>query len=348
MSKLIICCDGTWNSPDEDEKGVPLATNVAKVAEAVPREDSQGVKQLTYYDTGVGTAGGKLKRIFAGSTGWGLSENLLEAYRFLIRNYQPEDLLYLFGFSRGAFTVRSLAGLVNSSGLLRPEFESMVDQAYELYRSRSESTHPRAREASLFRKTYAWADRIPVRFIGVWDTVGALGNPLLLMKSPLSSKFRFHDTDLSSTVENAFHAMAVDEKRRHFKATKWNKQGKSRGQVLEQRWFVGVHSNVGGGYPQTGLSDIALEWIVDKALDCGLEMAEIRTSPDVMQGPQESRKHVYKLVPKYYRPVCPDDGGNGQTCESVDDSVIRRWRENEEYRPQNLQEYFERHPEILD
>ena len=339
MKRIVICCDGTWNRPDQGRDGVALPTNVARLAKGVAEHDSEGVRQLTYYGIGVGAEGGWFRRMFAGATGWGLSANLKDAYRYLIRHYQPGDELYLFGFSRGAFTVRSLAGLINNSGILRPEHADRLDQAFDLYRSRSRSAHPRRSECVLFRKTYACGDRTPIRFIGVWDTVGALGNPLLLMKSPLSRRFHFHDTELSSTVEHAYHAMAIDEQRRHFKATLWQQQDHSQGQVLEQRWFVGVHSDVGGGTPYTGLSDLALTWLTDKAETCGLALEETALSPDVMQGPAQSRRGFYRLVPRYHRPI--NGSLDEKKRETLDESASTRVGKDETYRPPALMDYLE-------
>lgn len=341
MKRIVICCDGTWNTPDQGRNGVALPTNVARLAGAVAGRDDDGIDQVTYYGAGVGTDGGKLKRWFAGATGWGLSDNLLEAYRFVISHFRPGDELFLFGFSRGAFTVRSLGGLINNSGILRREHEDRVEQAYDLYRSRSASAHPRRTESKLFRKTWAWQDRTPVRFIGVWDTVGALGNPLFLMRSPLSRRFHFHDTDLSSTVENAFHAMAIDEKRKHFRATRWQRQADSpTDQRLEQRWFVGVHSDVGGGTRHTGLSDLALVWLTDRARECGLSVGDLAPAPDPGEGPGKSRTGFYRLLRPYHRPIAAQPVAT--TGETLDDSVHERYENDNRYRPPELVAYLER------
>lgn len=339
MKRIIICCDGTWNTPDQDSDGVSLATNVARIATAIADRGADGVEQLTYYGVGVGTTGSRIKRLFAGATGWGLSDNLLDAYRFLVTHYRPGDELFLFGFSRGAFTVRSLGGLINNSGILRPEHAGKLEHSYDLYRSRTKSSHPRRAESVLFRKTYAWQDRTPVKFIGVWDTVGALGNPLLLMKSPLSRRYKFHDTSLSSTVENAFHAVAIDEKRKHFRAALWKQQAHVTAQKLEQRWFVGVHSDIGGGTPNKGLSDLTLQWLAGKARDCGLALKPHELEPDHLAGPGNSRKNLYKLVPAHHRPI---DASEEDTGETLDESVGKRWNEVHKYRPPNLVDYYQR------
>jgi len=342
MKKIVICCDGTWNTPDQDADGVPRPTNVSRLAAAVADEGPDGSEQLTYYGTGVGAEGCWLRRAFDGATGWGLSRNLLDAYAFLVSHYEPGDELFLFGFSRGAFTVRSLGGLINNSGILKPPHERLIERAYDLYRARSKRSHPRSAESELFRKTYAWQDKTSIKYIGVWDTVGALGNPLIF--GFLSGRLhRFHDAELSSTVENAYHAMAVDEKRKHFAPTLWKRQDDSDQQSVEQRWFIGVHSDVGGGTAKPGLSDLALEWVAERARQCGLGISDLDTEPSWEEGPGESRTGFYRLIRPHPRGIAAESAKN--TFETLDDSVRKRYRSDAEYRPPNLDDYFERHPE---
>src|SRR5207247_5447737 len=145
------------------------------------------------------------------------------------------------GFGRGAFTVRSLAGFIRTCGILRKNALHALPQAFLLYRSRAPATHPREREATLFRRTYAVGEVSPIEFIGVWDTVGALGNPLLF--GNLSPGNSFHDTDLSTKVRHAFQALAIDEQRRLSQAALWHQQRDAVAQQLEQTWFCGPHSN---------------------------------------------------------------------------------------------------------
>ena len=347
MKKIIICCDGTWNTPDMNENGIPIATNVVKIAESVQAQDDNGDEQLLYYDTGVGSSGSWLKRVFDGATGSGLSQNILEAYQYLINTYERGDELFFFGFSRGAFTVRSLAGLIRNCGILRFPSKDIINQAYSLYRSQSKATSPKEREATLFRKTYSILNITPIKFIGVLDTVGALGNPLV-MKGIVSRKNRFHDTDLSSTVENAYHAVAIDEKRKNFQVALWHKQAHAVDQAFEQRWFVGVHSNIGGGYLSTGLSDIALNWLVEKAIRCRLKLNTISTKPDPTHPVEKSRKSFYRLKSPYYRPIDRPKKDDGPTKEELDESVIERYTNDSDYRPKNLCDYFKRHPEQLE
>lgn len=357
MKRIAICCDGTWNSPDQnkDEHGVPSPTNVVKVAQAIKMHGDDGKEQKIFYDAGVGAAGNFVKKAWEGATGAGLTRNIKEAYAFLINHYEPGDELFFFGFSRGAFTVRSLAGLIRNCGLLRKDALDKVDRAIEIYKSRDAIDAPSTNESILFRRTYAVEDITQIKFIGVWDTVGALGNPLLL-NGVTTSRHSFHDYELSYSIQNAFHALAIDEKRRHFTPALWHQKPENKGtQVLQQAWFAGVHTNVGGGYSMTGLSDLALEWMAEKAGLCGLDLETI-PMPDAnayLEEREESRKGFYKLTFPLHRPIDdpkPLKGGDTIpiTAESLHDSVIARYRDAEPgYRPEKLVEYFDRNPEML-
>lgn len=340
MKRIVICCDGTWSSADRERDGEPAPTNIPRLAEAVAAADNLGVEQRVHYGPGVGADGNWLYRWFAGATGWGLSDNLKEAYRFVVEHFEPGDELFLFGYSRGAFTVRSLAGMIFNAGVLRREFADRVEQAFDLYKSRSPLKHPEAVEAVRFRDRFAHENRTPIHFIGVWDTVGALGNPLLLHSSPLSRRVQFHDTQLGPTVRFAYHALAIDEKRRHFKATRWQRHPAARGQTVEQRWFVGVHGDIGGGSANEGLSDLTFEWMLCQARLCGLGVEEVTSAPDVFQGPARSRRGLFRLIPPWHRPIAA--GAVPRAGEVVDDSSLTRWREDGEYRPPNLGDYLRR------
>jgi len=342
MKRIIICCDGTWSSADRERDGEAAPTNVLRMAEAAAEADSPGVEQRVYYQPGVGTQGNRLYRWFAGATGWGLSDNLKDAYRFVARHYVPGDDLYLFGYSRGAFTVRSLAGMIFNSGVLKYAHADRLDDAFALYKSRSPLKHPEGAEALRFRERFAHENRTPICFLGVWDTVGALGNPLLLHKSPLSRRVQFHDTQLGPTVRFAYHALAIDEKRRHFKATRWQRHPEASEQTMAQRWFVGVHGDVGGGTIYEGLSDRTLEWMIRQARQSGLAMDDAAVSPDVFQGPGRSRRGLFRLIPAWHRPIAAE--GVEGSGEVVDDTAERRWRQDDAYRPSNLGEYLRRRP----
>lgn len=343
MKRIAIFCDGTWNTPDQSKEGKNCQTNVVKMANALSLFSADGTPQLLYYDIGIGSEGGILKKVFDGATGTGISEKIQQAYQFVINNYERGDELFLFGFSRGAFTVRSLSGLIRNSGILKIENSNKITQAYGIYHSRKPEHQPREVEATLFRKTYAIEETTQIKFIRVWDTVGALGNPLFL-NSFLSRKNQFHDTDLSSRISYAYHALAVDEKRKNFEATLWHQQPQSIGQVLEQVWFPGVHSDVGGGFPETesGLSDIALQWMLEKAQSCKLSFDPFAVNPDALAKMHESYEGFYKLQKKFFRPIKLSDPQKGNTNEFLHASVEERYKNDATYRPKNLVDYYKR------
>jgi len=329
--RLVVCCDGTWNRPDQQR-----ATNVFKASRAVRSRGDDGVTQIVFYARGVGT-GNWLDRITGGAFGHGLAQNIEEAYRFLVMNYEPGDEVYFFGFSRGAYTVRSTAGLVRNAGLLRREHIDRTPEALTLYRS---PTHPDDAESGEFRAAYSHPE-FRIRFLGVWDTVGSLGIPVTGLNLLTRRRYSFHDVKLSSWVENAFHAISIDEQRNSFKPTLWEQQ-KREGQRMEQAWFAGVHSDVGGGYADTGLSDLALLWMMDRAKECGLgiddEWLKSHTFPSFDGRLHNSRRGVYKYLRKHERPIGVVEDGN----EVLHDSVRQRYEtEALGYRVRNLTRYLE-------
>ncbi|MFD5597792.1 DUF2235 domain-containing protein [Streptomyces griseorubiginosus] len=367
---LVVCCDGTWNRADQSYK-----TNVAKVALAVRRRTALGTEQRVYYHSGVGAQ--RPERLRGGAFGLGLSRNVLDAYHFLVQTYEPGDHLYLFGFSRGAFTARSLAGLVRNCGILRREQADRTAEAWALYRSRTKQ--PTSVAATLFRQAYARETEI--RFVGVWDTVGSLGIPVPApwFLRPLVDRFNkrwaFHDTTLSSWVNGAFHALAVDEQRSAFPPTLWHQQkgAAEQGQELRQVWFAGVHTDVGGGEADSSLSDLPLLWMVGHAARYGLEFDPgvlSKTKPEQLESPTDylvlpnplgerhySRVKFYKVFRVMDRPIgqaveppdlkepgAPDvDVLDG--CEALSDSVVERYKTPDkpaehDYRPPKLDEYF--------
>ena len=253
--RLVLCLDGTWNSPDQGRK----STNVVKIMEAIPPTDAAGTRQITFYDAGIGADAGRVDRIVDGFTGRGLEQNVRDGYRFLANNWERGDEIYLFGFSRGAFTARSLCGFLSACGLLERHAMRRLLEAWELYRQPEDQRDP-DKLAAL--RAVSRCD-VRVKCIGVWDTVGALGVPGELWPS-FNREHQFHDTELCEMVECAFHAVAIDEKRGPFGPTLWQKRkGESLKQrVVEQVWFPGVHSNIGGSCPDAGLSDLALLWMI--------------------------------------------------------------------------------------
>ena len=296
--RLVVFCDGTWNSADK-----PAVTNVCKLCNAVDRAEDAAVPQIVKYEPGVGTR--RWEKIRGGAFGVGLSRTLRECYEFLVDNYEPGDELFFFGFSRGAFTARSLGGLVRNSGILLAEHRGMVKDAYKLYRSPKRDDAPSAKAAKDFRDRYSHPDA-EITFIGVWDTVGALGIPSLRFRLPgLSKRWTFHDTTLSKYVHNAFHAISIDERRKPFVPTLWvKKKGElpPEKQTVEQRWFAGVHSDVGGGYPDADLSDIPLRWLTDRARECGLVL-----KPGEFCGEGDPSAPLHNSLSRFYRLLGPVD-----------------------------------------
>ena len=284
---IIVCADGTGNTTIKDR-----GTNVFKLYEAVDqnghRKDSSLRPQLAIYHDGVGTETLKWLRIFSGATGFGLSHNVRNLYASLSRVYRPGDDIYLFGFSRGAFTVRTLAGLILGCGILdadaykvNEDFVRAVRQAYRAYRSKYRSLLFDVLAGPVRR---ARGERTPVplnlavtpqdarvRFIGVWDTVDAVGAPFNIGEfiNRYIYAFKFRTTTLDRRVECGRHALALDEEREAFTPVLWDETGAPEGKI-KQVWFAGVHSNVGGGYPRQGMSLEPLEWMMAEAHAEGL------------------------------------------------------------------------------
>ena len=364
--RIVICADGTWNSARDTAIGDSATTNVWLMFQLVKPFAADHTPQLAYYHPGVGT-GGFIDRVVGGAFGVGLGLNIRQCYRFLVDHYHPGDFVYLFGFSRGAYTVRSLAGLVRNCGVIDPEkldagvdIDAAIHDAFGLYRKRGDATAPRAEMSVDFRTRHSHPD-FRITCIGVWDTVGSLGIPVGLLGHLTSHLVGFHDVTLSSWVDRAYHAVAIDERRRPFVPTLWLQQPDAReqGQRMEQRWFTGVHSDVGGGYPwpDRGLATLALRWMVERVTTaCKLELD---IAP--LDGAPSSRVALHDSLSPWYRLWAPStrtiDGGLGHhgardesrlTEEAVDESVAG-WRTeyraapmpvvHRRYAPANLADY---------
>ncbi len=344
--RLVVCCDGTWNVPDRKDGDKVSPSNVVHMALAAAPRDARGVEQRVYYQKGVGT--GVWDRVRGGAFGWGLSQNILDAYRFVVERFEPGDELFLFGFSRGAYTARSLGGLIRNSGIVRRDRQDQIVPAYNLYRRRGQASHPTEFEAALFRKTYAHETRI--RFIGVWDTVGALGIPVGIPWLPVSwlqsinQRWAFHDVKLSSYVDFAYHAVAVDERRPQFVPTLWEQQPHAEAQTMEQVWFAGVHTNVGGGYQDAGLSDITFLWMKEKAQARGLAFDGAYVERTFRGDPcgvlRDSKTGFYSRFPDAVRPM----GVGAFANEAVHHSAVQRMEQcpGLGYTPPNLMDHLRR------
>src|SRR5262245_23741441 len=340
MSYLVICCDGTWNSADQEQDKVTgelCVTNVLKVACRLKKKTDAGMPQIVYYDQGVGT-GNFIDRVQGGATGEGLEGNINDTYRFLIANYEPGDRIYLFGFSRGAYTARSIAGMVRRCGILKRKFVTEYPNAKALYRRNVPADDA---EAIKFRQQYGIEPNTNVHCVGVWDTVGALGIPLRAFAMANQRKYQFLDTSLSRTVKFAFHALAVDEHRGPFKPTLWDNEPAA-GQTVQQVWFAGAHSDVGGGYPDHRLSDIALAWMMQAATTAGLEfdpdvVQTLGANPDSTQAPHDSKSALYT-----FSGIDREIGGTKFKTEYFHQSLINKWQQDQKYRPKPLDKHAAR------
>lgn len=258
MKRLVCFFDGTWNKPEDANQ-----TNVVKLQRAVLAADAGGIRQLVHYEIGIATEGSLGQLTFAiGAIGFGVGDRIRGGYRFLCENYEEGDEIFLIGFSRGAFEARSLAGLIALTGISRSAGVEAIGALWDAYEQNKLAPEP------VRLKALRVAARYPVRIkcVAVWDTIGNLGIPFV-RRGVIKELLGFHDTELSPTVDIGLHALAIDEVRGPFSPTLWTvKKGTSlrQGQVIEQVWFPGCHANVGGGYKDCALSDVALLWMAER------------------------------------------------------------------------------------
>jgi len=372
MKRLVFCFDGTWNKLNEY-----TPTNVVLTAASIDRVAPDGTSQIIHYDEGVGT--GRMEHLTGGMFGAGLVEHVRDAYRFLIFNFDAGDEIYVFGFSRGAFSARSFVGFLRHVGPLRRLHAGRIDEALELYRHRLDERDGADAELRQFRADFssdvcigrsddAWrcanvpnyvsgsAPLLSIRYLGVWDTVSALGVPEVLPFSmELNREHRFHDATLDDFVENARHAVALDERRTLFPSvplgdlTALNAaRGHAQDDVnapYQERWFPGVHGSVGGGGDIRGLSDDALAWVLKGAKRAGLHLDTARGTridgfhPDWL-APLENVKHpAWSATQMLHR-----DRTGPDHIWQMSNSAVRRWQAlpaqlpgGNAYRPKSLE-----------
>ena len=348
--RLVLLFDGTWSKPESD-------TNVERLRRLIVPRDGAGIEQRVNYIPGVGVQPG-IGHWFGGAFGYGFSDTVRDGYRWLCNNWQAGDELYLFGFSRGAYTARSLGGMICKCGLLRrnrttPISDDDVSAAYAFYRDPRSKPHGPATLSLRARHSI----EIAIHYIGVWETVGLLGIPDIAAWFPFSrARYRFHDTELSRLVRYAYQALALDEHRADFAPALWTRNPcqlapgesctmKKREQLeVEQRWFIGAHGDVGGGYAHDGagrtpdpLPDIPLAWLQRKAMGCGLACNELFVpAADAWTGvPRNSyAEFLFGLYKWFRRPVNRVLGTS--INETIDSSVWQRWFADAGYRPPSL------------
>ena len=322
MSKRIaFCSDGTWDSASNK-------TNVYKLYKALLTTGDQ----IPAYDDGVGANTLPIEKLVGGAFGTGLFHKVKEGYKRIAHVYEKDDDISLFGFSRGAYTARSLAGMITACGLPLQNFtDDMVETAFSAYRDKQN------RKELLQKLSSCNMYNAKIKMVGVWDTVGSLGIPSLIGRvDPLL--YGFLDTSLSPNIENAYHALAIDEMRCEFPPTLWTSAPVA-GQTLEQVWFCGVHSDVGGGEPADGneptaLSDITLSWMMNKASALGLQFdPQLQAQYSI---PLDSKYAIDKLHTSW-SPLCgvPMRRSIPKTA-SLANSVFIRLNVDHSWRPVNL------------
>lgn len=382
---LFICFDGTWSEGKASGDG---ATNVWRLFQLATENahdcttyqqgkgssSAYDAEQIAWYDAGVGTAW--YERLRGGLFGYGLNANILQGYAVLAELYEAGDKIFLCGFSRGAYTARSLAGLIAHCGLVhRRKVGTMLDNfpestfselmadacagALTLYRDKGQN----AKNLEDFREQYT--RKIDIECIAVWDTVKALGLPSVLVdwlpfglgERYNDAHYGFHNHSLSPIVRHGYHALALDEHRQDFAAILWDapvcendklsisnrtefaqEQGQPP-QIIEQRWFCGSHSDVGGGYESRALSEQSLLWMCDKLRHCGLHLQDVPVSEEIKTAEQmpplhDSFRDFYKLTHRWHtrhiRPVHADN-----STVTLDPTVLKRIIFDASYRPQN-------------
>ena len=388
MSKrIILCFDGEWHRPPDTGRwasaptiaGQPFwscngdhsdrKTNVRQLYRSILPQTDKGLLQQKRYDSGTDMAW--FHRFRDGPFGYGLDRTILLSYAYLAATYEPGDELFVYGFSRGAYTARCLVGLLATAGLpsstlldqdlvrftreatTTPPVETggapdltdcllqmvlkpvrhVLDEGYRYYRS----THTYTIDSNASASKRRGFQHVIVTLLGLWDTVGPLGIPTNALKWLNESRYNFHDTELSPIVQRAYHALAIDEHRVDHNATLWTSPAVS-GQIIEQRWFAGAHGDLGGIYPDRDLANISLEWILRSSIENGLAIAP-RSMPangnalsPLHDSFSESFVGLRKWIhSRFYRPVMQ----TGTSTEVLDGSVHTRLLERPSYRPKN-------------
>ncbi|MFV2001690.1 MAG: DUF2235 domain-containing protein [Paracoccaceae bacterium] len=370
MKRIAIFCDGTWNEAD-----AKYPTNVVKLAQALSPTGADGGAQQPVYIPGVGTGqgGGRfgkwIDKVGGGAFGWGLEDKIVEAYKALVLSHTPGDQIYIFGFSRGAYTARSLAALLRSSAMPPRSRLEMVPEAVQHYRSHSKSRGPDGPEGLAFRHAMnpalvtspaeaAWrADNnlapgvmLNIAYLGIWDTVGALGVPKFWggVAKYFNKQYEFHNTDLSRSVGAARHAVAIDERRRAFPPTLWQNlealnaaSGGGGGAHYQQCWYPGVHGAVGGGGDIVALSNDPLLWVAEGANRAGLDFDQVQLDAFARArdylGPLDNQSHTGGGILKKLVALNTRDRDGPESASELSLAARQRWLEADPlYRPRTL------------
>ncbi len=350
---IVICFDGTGEQFGKNN------SNVVKLYQLLQK----GPEQVAYYHPGLGTMGAKnalsnfgkaRTRLFGLAFGYGISENIADAYAYLMDRYEPGDRVYLFGFSRGAYTARAFAGILKWFGLLSKGNESLIPYIIRMAKKKKKNfgimTH--------FKETFS--QECKTHFLGLWDTVSSVGWFVSIVKFPSTAD--------NSDLNIVRHAMSIDERRAFFRQNLFDSPREH--QDFQQLWFAGVHSDVGGGYSPvvSGLSNIALWWMVEQAGNNGLlinseakerMLASEQKEPYPKEVVNKSLKGAWwftEIWPKIHHKRIEKDGkviyktrlrvnlGRPRTIDPATavfhDSVFERMKQYPDYRPKNIKEFW--------
>jgi uncharacterized protein (DUF2235 family) len=302
---IVILSDGTGQ---EGGKKKGRNSNVYRLFNML---EDRTDEQIVFYDPGLGTG---FRKVTGNVGGMGISHNIKEAYAFLVEHFQADDEIYLIGFSRGAATMRSLSSIIHHFGILPRSRPKLIDQAYEIYKERSDEPLDDRAKAFVKRHHTMWTR---IRFLGCYDTVAALGLPWARASAVLDRfapfQHQFHDLKLSKSVENAVQALAIDDERKTFRPVLWDPECLDY-QSVHQVWFTGMHTDVGGGYRQHGLSDISLTWLMEQAVNSGIRIYpghKVEISQDATDEMHDSRGKGMKRL--FRRKVRNWDDGRSDT-----------------------------------
>jgi uncharacterized protein (DUF2235 family) len=353
MKRIVVLIDGTWN-----KEGTGADTNVAKldsgkriITQAFIKANATGdIAQHVHYHDGVGSEGDITQRLLGGAIGLGLKKIIQDVYEFLVSDYVAGDEIYIFGFSRGAYAARALAGLIGASGIQRQKNGDEFEIAWDHYRvAPSVRQQPQTASAG-DRKTLdnynglvqlqAFHDTRAIKCVAVWDTVGSYGIPAGIGLAPLARYFTlvtlgFHDTSFGEHIEVGLHAVAVDEHRRPFVPTFWTiAKGRQPKGHVEQTWFAGAHCNVGGGYPQSGLSDEALIWMIARVqaltdLEFDIAAVKANTKANLAEAVVDSTEgwmidHAFPHYRTVLSPVAIQHGYLGNSEDPTEEHINER------------------------
>ncbi|KAF5312190.1 hypothetical protein D9619_003570 [Psilocybe cf. subviscida] len=359
--RIVIFCDGTWQDGISVQRS--RYTNVLRLARTVNYEDDRfrpAIPQIVFYQSGVGTEKNLYSRYVEGGT---LADKVEEAYAFIAHNYSPGDEIFLFGFSRGAYTARMISMFIGEIGILDRKDMNNFGKIFVNFQKLGDGKSGEKELAEQFLEPWRSArskgkrradvdgDRFTVKCVGVWDTVGALGLPqeFLTLSTRTIKLFGFHDRLIGEHVEHAFQALALNEMRADFICNKFEQSeaGLKKGQKVKQCWFAGCHTDIGGGYKSHDLADISLVWMagqIESLLSLDIDFLKSCSEPVAPWGkqqPHDSSTGIFRFANKIERPL-PACANDLVTHETIHPSVLEQ-----DTISQEISELIEKNPGLM-